>query len=63
MLKKQKSPWKPGLIAISVDGNTSYMFRHPLHVTQVDSKAYWGIAISNCKKKIRTRMLSFCKWL
>ena len=49
--EKQKSPWKPGLIAISVDGNTSYMFRHPLHVTQVDSKAYWGIAISNCKKK------------
>ena len=49
--EKQKSPWKPGLIAISVDGNTSYMFRHPLHVTQVDNKAYWGIAISNCKKK------------
>ena len=49
--EKQKSPWKPGLIAISVDGNTSYMFRHPLHVTQVDSKSYWGIAISNCKKK------------
>ena len=49
--EKQKSAWKPGLIAISVDGNTSYMFRHPLHVTQVDSKAYWGIAISNCKKK------------
>ena len=49
--EKQKSAWKPGLIAISVDGNTSYMFRHPLHVTQVDNKAYWGIAISNCKKK------------
>ena len=49
--EKQISQWKPGLIAISVDGNTSYMFRHPLHVTQVDSKAYWGIAISNCKKK------------
>ena len=49
--EKQKSPWKPGLIAISVDGNTSYMFRHPLNVTQVDNKAYWGIAISNCKKK------------
>ena len=49
--EKQKSAWKPGLIAISVDGNTSYMFRHPLHVTQVDSKSYWGIAISNCKKK------------
>ena len=49
--EKQKSAWKPGLIAISVDGNTSYMFRHPLHVTQVDNKSYWGIAISNCKKK------------
>ena len=49
--EKQKSAWKPGLIAISVDGNTSYMFRHPLHVTQVDSKSYWGIAIANCKKK------------
>ena len=49
--EKQKSPWKPGLIAISVDGNTSFFFRHPLHVTQVDNKAYWGIAISNCKKK------------
>ena len=49
--EKQKSSWKPGLIAISVDGNTSYFFRHPFHVTQVDNKAYWGIAISNCKKK------------
>ena len=49
--EKQKSPWKPGLIAISVDGSTSFFFRHPLHVTQVDSKSYWGIAISNCKKK------------
>ena len=49
--EKQKSAWKPGLIAISVDGNTSYMFRHPLHVTQVDSKAYWQTAIKNCKKK------------
>ena len=49
--EKQKSPWKPGLIAISVDGNNSYFFRHPSHVTQVDDTAYWGIAISNCKKK------------
>ena len=49
--EKQKTAWKPGLIAISVDGNTSYFFRHPLNVTQVDNKAYWGIAISNCKKK------------
>jgi hypothetical protein len=49
--EKQEYLWKPGLIAISVDGNTSYMFRHPINVTQVDSKGYWGIAISNCKKK------------
>lgn len=33
--EKQKSAWKPGLIAISVDGNTSFFFRHPLHVTQI----------------------------
>ena len=49
--EKQDSPWKPGLIAISVDGNTSYFFRHPLHISEVDNKSYWGIAISNCKKK------------
>ena len=49
--EKQKSAWKPGLIAISVDGNTSYFFRHPFHVTEIDNKAYWGISISNCKKK------------
>ena len=49
--KKQKSAWKPGLIAISVDGNYSSYFRHPFNVTQIDSKAYWGIAIAKCKKK------------
>ena len=49
--KKQKMSWKPGLIAISTDGNTSFFFRHPAHVTQIDNKAYWGIAIKNCKKK------------
>ena len=49
--EKQKMLWKPGLIAISTDGNTSYFFRHPAHVTQIDDKAYWGIAIKNCKKK------------
>ena len=49
--KKQKKLWKPGLIAISTDGNTSYFFRHPAHVTQIDNKAYWGIAIAKCKKK------------
>ena len=49
--EKQKMQWKPGLIAISTDGNTSFFFRHPLHVNQIDNKAYWGIAIKNCKKK------------
>ena len=49
--KKQKFGWKPGLIAISVDGNYSSYFRHPFNVTQIDSKAYWGIAIAQCKKK------------
>jgi len=49
--KKQKSGWKPGLIAISVDGNYSSYFRHPFNVTQIDSTAYWGIAIAQCKKK------------
>ena len=49
--EKQKSGWKPGLIAISVDGNSYSFFRHPFHVTEIDNKAYWGIAISQCKKK------------
>ena len=49
--EKQKMLWKPGLIAISTDGNTSFFFRHPAHVTQIDNKAYWGIAIAKCKKK------------
>ena len=48
--QKSKNCMETGLIAISVDGNTSY-FLDTLHVTQVDNKAYWGIAISNCKKK------------
>ena len=61
--KKQKDPWKPGLMAISVDGAYQALIRHPLRVTQVDNKAYWGMVISDCKKKIGTRMLSFCKWL
>jgi len=57
--KKQKSAWKPGLIAISVDGNYSSYFRHPFNVTQIDSKAYWGIAIAKCKKKSRKECFLF----
>ena len=49
--KKQKDPWKPGLMAISVDGAYQALIRHPLKVTQVDNKAYWGMVISDCKKK------------
>ena len=49
--KKQKDPWKPGLMAISVDGAYQALIRHPLRVTQVDNKAYWGMVISDCKKK------------
>ena len=49
--KKQKEAWKPALMAISVDGAYHAFIRHPLRVTQVDNKAYWGMVISNCKKK------------
>ena len=49
--KKQKEPWKPGLMAISTDGAFYSFIRHPLRVTDVDSKGYAGIAVRNCKKK------------
>ena len=49
--KKQKEAWKPALMAISVDGAYHAFIRHPLRVTQVDNKAYWGMVISDCKKK------------
>jgi hypothetical protein len=49
--KKQKEAWKPGLMAISVDGAYQAFIRHPLRVTQVDNKAYWGMVIADCKKK------------
>lgn len=49
--KKQKAPWRPGLIAISVDGAHSSFFRHPLSVDQIDSKHYGGMAIGQCQKK------------
>ena len=50
--QKQKTAWKPGLIAISIDGNTSFFFRHPLYINEIDTKNYAGIAISNCKKNL-----------
>ena len=49
--EKQDIPWKPGLIAISVDGVHNFFFRHPLTVSEVDDKSYGGIAIKECKKK------------
>jgi hypothetical protein len=49
--KKQKEAWKPGLMAISVDGAYQSFIRHPLRVTQVDNKAYWGMVIGDCEKK------------
>ena len=49
--KKQKEPWKPGLIAISVDGAYQSFIRHPLRVTHVDGTHYAGIVIKGCKKK------------
>ena len=49
--EKQKEPWRPGLIAVSVDGAHSSFFRHPISVSEIDSKHYGGIAIGQCQKK------------
>ncbi len=49
--EKQKEAWKPGLMAISVDGAFYSFIRHPLRVTQVDNKHYAGMAVGDCKKK------------
>jgi len=49
--EKQDIPWKPGLIAISVDGVHNFFFRHPLTVSEVDDKSYGATAIMECKKK------------
>ena len=49
--KKQKEAWKPGLMAISVDGAFYSFIRHPLSVTQVDNQHYAGMAVGDCKKK------------
>ena len=49
--QKQKEAWKPGLIAISVDGAYQSFIRHPLRVTHVDGTHYAGIVIKQCKKK------------
>ena len=49
--KKQKDAWKPGLMAISVDGAHSSIIRHPLRVTNIEPSHYAGQVISSCKKK------------
>ena len=49
--KKQKEAWKPGVMAISIDGSNYSFIRHPLRVSTVDSRNYAGMAIANCKKR------------
>ena len=49
--QKQKEAWKPGLMAISADGAFYSFIRHPIRVTDVDSKHYAGMAVGDCKKK------------
>ena len=49
--EKQKNNWKPGIIAISIDGRHHYFFRHPLSVTEVDNQRYGAKAIQACKKR------------
>jgi len=58
---EKSSGWKPGLIAISVDGSRTYLFRHPNHVQQIDSKHYTGMAISGCKKRAGQECFLFAK--
>jgi hypothetical protein len=50
---KKSHPWKPGLIAISIDGKYNSFFRHPKHISddQVDNSHYSGMAIQSCEKK------------
>jgi len=50
--KQQKRAWRPGNLAISVDGNYISYFRNPnLTSDMVDNKHYLGMAISRCQKK------------
>ena len=57
--EKQKLPWKPGNVAISIDGKHFSYFRHPYHITEVDNKHYTGIAISQCQKKSGQQCYTF----
>lgn len=57
--KKQREAWKPGLMAISVDGAHSSIIRHPLRVTNIQPSHYAGQVISSCKKKSRQECFLF----
>lgn len=48
---EQKEAWKPGLMAISVDGAYSSFIIHPLRVSSIQPGNYVGQVISDCKKK------------
>ena len=49
--QKQNEAWKPGLMAISLDGAYSSFIRHPLRVTNIAPAHYAGQVIGDCKKK------------
>ena len=49
--KEQDIRWKPGLVAIAIDGSDLSWIRHPLSVTQVDSGQYAAIAVSKCRER------------
>ena len=48
---KQKEAWKPGLMAISVDGAYSSFIRHPIRVSNIAPGHYVGQVINDCQKK------------
>jgi len=59
--KKQKAPWKPGLIVIASDGSEYSYYRHPLSVTQIDNQHYIGLARIDCKKRSGKECFLFAK--
>ena len=56
---EQKEAWKPGLMAISIDGAYSSIIRHPLRVTNIMPLHYAGQVIADCKKKSGQECLLF----
>ena len=57
--KKQKIGWKPGIMAISIDGREYSYIRHPNHITQIDNTNYAGIVVSKCEKRSGTKCFIF----